>query len=163
MCPSFMATREEEHSTRGRANALRAVMTGVLPPEELTSRRMYEVMDLCLQCKACKTECPSNVDMAKIKTEWLNTYWEANGLTWQARFFAYQPRLARWLGGGTRARLGNWMKSRQNVRVLPDRAPGLRPKTPPPGVSREAFSAGVSRPTLASEGPTGGLLVGRGV
>ena len=71
MCPSFMATREEEHSTRGRANALRAAMSGNLPNKELTSKRMYQVMDLCIECKACKAECPSSVDMAKIKFEFL--------------------------------------------------------------------------------------------
>ena len=61
MCPSYMATRDEEHSTRGRANALRAAVSGRLPVESLTARRMYEVMELCLECKACKAECPSNV------------------------------------------------------------------------------------------------------
>ncbi|MFN2173589.1 MAG: FAD-binding and (Fe-S)-binding domain-containing protein, partial [Candidatus Promineifilaceae bacterium] len=64
MCPSFMATREEEHSTRGRANLLRAALSGKLPPEELTGPRIYEAMDLCIECKACKAECPSAVDMA---------------------------------------------------------------------------------------------------
>ncbi|MEX2599613.1 MAG: FAD-binding and (Fe-S)-binding domain-containing protein, partial [Dehalococcoidia bacterium] len=66
MCPSFMVTREEEHSTRGRANALRAIISGVLPPEEMTGKRLQETLDLCVECKACKTECPSNVDMAKL-------------------------------------------------------------------------------------------------
>ena len=72
MCPSYMATRDEEHSTRGRANALRAAIAGHLPKNSLTSSRMYDVMDLCLECKACKAECPSNVDMAKLKYEYLN-------------------------------------------------------------------------------------------
>ena len=71
MCPSFMATREEEHSTRGRANALRAALSGQLDAKEFTSKRMFEVMDLCIECKACKAECPSAVDMAKIKFEFL--------------------------------------------------------------------------------------------
>ena len=72
MCPSYHATMDEEHSTRGRANALRAALAGTLPAGEFTSRRMHDVLDLCLACKACKTECPSNVDMAKIKYEWLS-------------------------------------------------------------------------------------------
>src|SRR5688572_33124470 len=67
MCPSYMATKDEEHSTRGRANALRAVLSGHLPKAEFTGRRLYEVMDLCLECKGCKAECPANVDMAKMK------------------------------------------------------------------------------------------------
>src|SRR5437867_407547 len=58
MCPSYMATKDEEHSTRGRADALRAVLSGTLPPSEFTGKRLYEVMDLCLECKGCKAECP---------------------------------------------------------------------------------------------------------
>ncbi len=69
MCPSFMATRDEEHSTRGRANALRSAISGALPLEEMTGDRVGRVLDLCLGCKACRAECPSNVDMAKLKFE----------------------------------------------------------------------------------------------
>jgi NAD-dependent dihydropyrimidine dehydrogenase PreA subunit len=69
MCPSFMATMEEEHSTRGRANALRAVISGRVPAGEFGGDRIMAALDLCLACKACKTECPANVDMAKLKYE----------------------------------------------------------------------------------------------
>jgi Fe-S oxidoreductase len=75
MCPSFMVTHDEEHSTRGRANALRLALTGQLPSGSLTSQRMWEVMDLCLMCKGCKAECPSNVDVAKLKVEFLGHYY----------------------------------------------------------------------------------------
>jgi FAD/FMN-containing dehydrogenase/Fe-S oxidoreductase len=75
MCPSFMATREEEHSTRGRANALRLALSGQLPEGTLTSQRMWDVMELCLMCKGCKNECPSNVDLAKLKVEFLAHYY----------------------------------------------------------------------------------------
>ena len=78
MCPSYMATREEEHSTRGRANALRAALSGALPHGQFDSDRMFDVLDLCLECKSCKSECPSNVDMAKIKYEFLNTYYKSH-------------------------------------------------------------------------------------
>ncbi|PYM59200.1 MAG: oxidoreductase, partial [Candidatus Rokuibacteriota bacterium] len=71
MCPSYMATLDEEHSTRGRANALRAVLSGRAPRSDFTGRRLYQVLDLCLECKACKAECPANVDMAKLKYEFL--------------------------------------------------------------------------------------------
>jgi ferredoxin len=64
MCPSYMATRDEAHSTRGRANVLREAITGGLPGG-LTSREVHDVLDLCLECKACKAECPSQVDMAR--------------------------------------------------------------------------------------------------
>ena len=80
MCPSYMGTLDEEHSTRGRANALRNVISGRVPQQEFTGKRLYEVMDLCLECKACKAECPSNVDMAKLKYEFLDHYHRANGL-----------------------------------------------------------------------------------
>jgi FAD/FMN-containing dehydrogenase/Fe-S oxidoreductase len=69
MCPSYMVTLDEQDTTRARANMLRSVIEGTLPPEELTGMRMREVMDLCVGCKACKTECPSRVDVASMKTE----------------------------------------------------------------------------------------------
>jgi FAD/FMN-containing dehydrogenase/Fe-S oxidoreductase len=78
MCPSYMATRDEDHSTRGRANALREAMTGNLPGG-LTSEEVYGVLDLCLECKACKAECPSQVDMAKLKYEFLQHYHDTHG------------------------------------------------------------------------------------
>ncbi|MEE9147554.1 MAG: FAD-binding and (Fe-S)-binding domain-containing protein, partial [Candidatus Tectomicrobia bacterium] len=77
MCPSYMATLDEQHSTRGRANALRAILSGRLPHEQFVSKRLYDILDLCLECKACKTECPSNVDMAKLKYEFLSHYYAA--------------------------------------------------------------------------------------
>jgi FAD/FMN-containing dehydrogenase/Fe-S oxidoreductase len=93
MCPSYMVTLEEEHSTRGRANALREALSGQLPKAELTSPRMYEVLDLCLECKGCKAECPINVDMAKLKYEFLAHYYEAHGTPLRARLFANIERL----------------------------------------------------------------------
>ena len=78
MCPSYMGTRDEDHSTRGRANTLREAMTGGLPGG-LTSKAVYDVLDLCLECKACKAECPSQVDMAKLKYEFLQHYYDEHG------------------------------------------------------------------------------------
>ncbi len=72
MCPSYMVTLDEEDTTRARANMLRSILEGTLPPEELTGKRMREVMDLCVGCKACKSECPSQVDVASMKTEVLS-------------------------------------------------------------------------------------------
>ena len=79
MCPSFKATRDEEHSTRGRANALRLAMSGQLDTDGLASERLHQVLDLCLSCKACKSECPSNVDMAKMKSDVLQIYYDKHG------------------------------------------------------------------------------------
>ncbi|TCJ18427.1 FAD-binding oxidoreductase [Rubrobacter taiwanensis] len=93
MCPSYMVTAREEDTTRARANALRSVLDGTLPPAELTGERLYEVMDLCIGCKACKTECPSAVDVAKMKTEFLAHYREKNGYPLRSRFFGHVRRL----------------------------------------------------------------------
>lgn len=94
MCPSYMATRDEEHSTRGRANALRAALSGRLPLAELTSARMHAVLDLCLECKACQSECPAGVDMAKIKYEFLAHYQAAHGVPLRSRLFGNIHRLS---------------------------------------------------------------------
>ncbi|MEK7853394.1 MAG: FAD-linked oxidase C-terminal domain-containing protein, partial [candidate division NC10 bacterium] len=107
MCPSYMVTREEEHSTRGRANALRAAISGHLPADALTSHRMYEVLDLCLECKGCKAECPSNVDMAKLKYEFLAHYHARHGTPLRARLFGNLERLNRL--GCAFAPLSNWV------------------------------------------------------
>lgn len=139
MCPSFMATREEEDSTRGRANALRAALSGQLPSGSLTSDRMYEVMDLCIQCKACKTECPSNVDMAKIKTEWLSKYWEENNMPLRTRLFAYQPRLVRWVSGTPLAPLANWANGQSMMRALAEQTMGISKERPLPPFARETY------------------------
>ena len=96
MCPSYMATRDEEHSTRGRANALRAVLSGKVPAEDFAGQRLYEVMDLCLECKGCKAECPSNVDMAKLKYEFLHHYYAVNGLPRRNRLFGHIAKLSAW-------------------------------------------------------------------
>src|SRR4029077_12429806 len=95
MCPSYMGTLDEEHSTRGRANALRSVLSGKVPKEEFTGKRLYEVMDLCLECKACKAECPSNVDMAKLKYECLDHDHRAIDLPLRNRMFGGIERLNR--------------------------------------------------------------------
>lgn len=93
MCPSFMVTRDEVHSTRGRANALRSALAGDLE-QGITSDEIHGAMDLCIQCKACKTECPSNVDMAKVKSEWLHQYYKEHGAPLRARLMADLPERA---------------------------------------------------------------------
>jgi FAD/FMN-containing dehydrogenase/Fe-S oxidoreductase len=93
MCPSYMVTRDEMHTTRGRANALRLVMSGALPAENLNQATLHEALDLCLQCKACKTECPSNVDMAKLKAEYLHQYYLSNSVPLGAKLMGNVFRL----------------------------------------------------------------------
>ncbi len=120
MCPSFMATREEEHSTRGRANMLRAALSGHIPHQEMTSPRMYEVMSLCVSCKACKAECPSSVDMARLKTEFLAGYYEQHRRPLRDYLFGHIDTLAR-LSSGWRAPLANFALNLGATKYLLDR------------------------------------------
>jgi FAD/FMN-containing dehydrogenase/Fe-S oxidoreductase len=87
MCPSYMVTREEAHSTRGRANTLRLAMAGQLGDARLSDEGVHEVLDLCLECRACKSECPVGVDVARFKSEFLAGYWERHGLSPAAHVF----------------------------------------------------------------------------
>jgi len=153
MCPSFMVTREEEDSTRGRANALRAALSGQLPDEEWTGDRMYEVMDLCIQCKACKTECPSNVDMGKIKTEWLHHYWEDNGIPLRTRLFARQPQLARLIGGTPLAHMVNWVNRQTPIRALMEATVGISRERELPPFAARSFAQWYGKQTWPDEGP----------
>ncbi|HLG41361.1 MAG TPA: FAD-linked oxidase C-terminal domain-containing protein, partial [Chitinophagaceae bacterium] len=99
MCPSFKATRDEEHSTRGRANSLRLAMSGQLDNEGLTSKRLHQVLDLCLSCKACKSECPSNVDMSKMKGEVLQMYYDEHGVKLRDKIVKYSTETAAKISG----------------------------------------------------------------
>jgi Fe-S oxidoreductase len=135
-----MVTRDEEQSTRGRANALRAALTGILPPEALTSERMYAVMDLCVECKACKAECPSAVDMAKIKFEFLARYYEVNGIPFRARLFGAVPTLSR-IASGPWAPLVNAVMANQLVRNLMEKTLGISRQRVMPKFASQPFTA----------------------
>jgi Fe-S oxidoreductase len=100
---------------------------------------MHEVMDLCVQCKACKTECPSNVDMAKIKTEWLHHYWDDNGVPLRTRLFARQPDAARWISGTPLASLVNWASGQSALRQVGEALLGVSAERPLPPFARETF------------------------
>ncbi|OGA47808.1 MAG: lactate dehydrogenase [Betaproteobacteria bacterium RIFCSPLOWO2_12_FULL_62_13] len=113
MCPSYRVTREEQHLTRGRANTLRLALSGQLGPGAFTSDELYETLDLCVSCKGCKRECPTGVDMAKMKVEFLHHYRQRHGLTLKDRLIAYLPRYAPW------AARFSWVMN------LRDRVPGL--------------------------------------
>ncbi|MEI7588454.1 MAG: FAD-linked oxidase C-terminal domain-containing protein [Chitinophagia bacterium] len=88
MCPSFMATRDEKDTTRARANILREFLTHSDQQNRYDHKEIYDVMSLCLSCKACKSECPSNVDMAKLKAEFLQHYYDANGVPFRSKLIA---------------------------------------------------------------------------
>jgi FAD/FMN-containing dehydrogenase/Fe-S oxidoreductase len=107
MCPSFMVTHDEEHSPRGRANALRLALSGQLSEGALTSERMHDVMDLCLLCKGCKAECPSNVDVAKLKVEFLAHYNEQHRPSFSTVIQAHVATVNRI--GSALAPVSNWL------------------------------------------------------
>src|SRR6267378_1543960 len=94
MCPSYRATGDEQHLTRGRANILRLALSGQLESDALVSEDMRETMALCISCKGCKRECPTGVDMARMKIEFLHHYHERHGLAARDRLIAYLPRYA---------------------------------------------------------------------
>jgi FAD/FMN-containing dehydrogenase/Fe-S oxidoreductase len=112
MCPSYRVTKDEQHVTRGRANSLRLAISGQLGPEAFTSDEMKETLDLCVSCKGCKRECPTGVDMARMKIEFLSAYHAERGLPLKERLIAHLPAYAPWA-----ARL-SWLMN------LRDRLPG---------------------------------------
>lgn len=97
MCPSYMGTRDEKHSTRGRANALRAFLQGQKEVDGMGLDEMAGVLDLCLSCKACKSECPSGVDMARLKAEFMQHFHDQRGVDFGTRVMAQLPLINRWL------------------------------------------------------------------
>ncbi|MBY0528299.1 MAG: FAD-binding protein [Gemmataceae bacterium] len=137
MCPSFRATLDEKDSTRGRANALRLALAGEEPIKALRSRWVYDILDLCLMCKACKSECPSNVDMAKLKAEFLQAYYAGRlrppGQTMMARVHLLN-RL-----GAPAAPLVNWMQENRLVRWLMEKATGIDRRRSMPRLHADHF------------------------
>ncbi len=137
MCPSYRATRDEKDTTRARANMFRAVMTGVVAADGLASDELHEVLDLCLECKACKSECPSNVDMAKLKYEFLAHYHERNGRPLRARLMAQIAR-ANYVGSLLPAFTNRLMASRWQRQLLARL--GIAAQRPLPRLARQTFA-----------------------
>ena len=123
MCPSYMVTRDEQHTTRGRANALRLVMSGALPADGLANETLHEALDLCLQCKACKSECPSNVDMAKLKAEFLHHYYQAHPMPLGSLLMGQIHRLNPL--GAAAAPLANWTLGQDWFKWLLEKTAGI--------------------------------------
>ncbi len=113
MCPSYRATGDELHVTRGRANTLRLAITGQLGPDALTSPGMKAAMELCLGCKGCKRECPTGVDMTRMKYEFMFQWRKRHGLGRRDRLVAWMPRYAPWA-----SRLGPLLNLRNRIAPL---------------------------------------------
>lgn len=138
MCPSYMATRNEIDSTRGRANALRLALTGGLEATGFGDEELLPVLDLCLECKACKRECPTGVDMARLKSEFLHQYHLRKGPTLRDRVLAQAETIARW--GSRLAPLSNWLAAAGPVRRLNEQLFGLDRRRPLPQFSNRPFT-----------------------
>ncbi len=130
MCPSFMATHEEKHSTRGRANVLRLAMAGRLGESGLAGPEVSEVLDLCLECRACKSECPVSVDMARFKSEFLAAYYKTHGVPLRARVLGNVAAMAVW--GSRLAPLSNWTVRSRPLRWLNEAVFGIDSRRIPP-------------------------------
>ena len=148
MCPSYMATREEKHSTRGRANTLRLAMAGRLGDAALTDHDVREVLDLCLECRACKAECPVGVDVARFKSEFLAGYWQRHGMPLRTRVIGHAHRLAK--TGSAFAPLSNLVAQSAAGRWINEQLLGIdRRRTPPAYVRRTLRQRAIDHPAFA--------------
>ena len=150
MCPSYRATDKEAHLTRGRANSLRLALSGQLGPEALTSQDMYESMQLCVSCKGCRRECPTGVDMAKMKVEFLHHYRSRHGVPMRERLVAELPRYASWVSRVPG--LANARNRSSALRALGDRWLGLSAERQLPLWAGRPFFAGQANTGEARHG-----------
>ncbi|MFC6838017.1 FAD-binding and (Fe-S)-binding domain-containing protein [Halomarina ordinaria] len=138
MCPTYRASREEITSTRGRANMLRQAMSGDLPEEEhLDVEFMHEVLDLCVGCKGCAKDCPSEVDMAKMKVEVENEYQQRHGSSLRTKLFANIDRLS--VLGSAFAPVSNWASKVPGSRLLMEKTVGIARERSLPEFHRESM------------------------
>jgi len=136
MCPSYMATQEEKDSTRGRANLFRQLFSG-RQKEAFQSEELHDALDLCLSCKACKSECPANVDMARMKAEFMQGWHENNGVGMGERFFAQASNL--YPMASTFPRFSNWMLRQPAVKDVLNQLTGISTKRNLPTFTTETF------------------------
>ncbi len=159
MCPSYMATGDEVHTTRARANALRVALSNRGLLDGLGDPQLAEVMDLCLSCKACKSECPTGVDMARLKSEYLARQTLITGASRRARFIVDLP--ARLAVASKLPRLSNVVASSTLTRRLLESRYGLDRRLPPPRLASQPFRAwfrGHRRRTAGRKAPYGTVV-----
>ena len=137
MCPSYRATRDEQHLTRGRANTLRLALSGQLGPEAMASDQVHDAMALCVSCKACRRECPTGVDMAKMKIEAQAARVERHGVGLRERLIAEMPRYAAL--ASTFAPLANLRNNSPMLRRLTRRVVGFAEERSLPAFRRDRF------------------------
>jgi FAD/FMN-containing dehydrogenase/Fe-S oxidoreductase len=152
MCPSYMATRNEQHSTRGRANVLRLTIAGRLGESGLGDRGVHEALDLCLECRACKAECPVGVDVARFKSEFLADYYTRHGTPLEARVLGNAHVLAAW--GSRLAPISNRVAASAPARRLAEAWLGIDRRRRLPAFRRRTLRADAPAP----DGAPGVLL-----
>jgi Fe-S oxidoreductase len=157
MCPSYRATLDEKHSTRGRANVLRLAMTGRLDEAGLGDRGVHDVLDLCLECRACKAECPVGVDVARFKSEFLADYWKRHGVPMRARAFGHVHRTAKW--ASRFAPLSNRVIASRPGRWIADSLVGIDRRRSLPVWKRDTLSRQVARRPSAPSLPSSPAIV----
>jgi Fe-S oxidoreductase len=133
------------------------VLSGKVPAAEFAGKRLYEVMDLCLECKGCKSECPSNVDMAKMKYEFLHHYYKANGLPLRNRLFGRIARMNR--VGAAMPGLFNWASSLAPSRWLMEKVAGIDRRRPLPALASETFTDWFTRHGTPGSAPRGEVVL----
>jgi len=150
MCPSYMATKEERHTTRGRSNVLRLAMSGKLAHAGLDDKGVYEALDLCLECRACKAECPVGVDMAKFKSEFLARYWQTYGTPLHAKMLGNVRTFAE--RGSAFAGLVNRVSGTAPVRAINEAVFGIDHRRTLPALARRTFEAQVKGRVVPNSG-----------
>jgi FAD/FMN-containing dehydrogenase/Fe-S oxidoreductase len=143
MCPSYMASKDENATTRARANILREFLTTSDRKNPFSHKEIYNVMDLCLSCKGCKSECPSNVDMARYKAEFLQHYYDEHGTPLRALAVANITRLNRL--GSIVPDVYNFMVTNPAISGLMKKALGMAPQRPLPTLSPYHFTTWLKR------------------
>lgn len=155
MCPSYQATRDENTTTRARANILREFLTHSTKQNPFDHKEIYEVMDLCLSCKGCKSECPSSVDMAKLKAEFLQHYYDANGVPLRAKAIAYISSLNRF--GSLWPALTNFILLNGITSGLFKKILGFAPRRSIPKLYKVTLRAWYKRHYQSPENPIGSV------
>ncbi len=157
MCPSYRATREELHTPRGRSNILRAAISGKLGDKGLLDKMVYQAMELCIECKACRKECASKVDVAKLKYEFLAQYQQAHGVPLRSRMFGAMA-LADSLGSKVPA-LANALYKNKLFRKLLDSAVKIDARRELPLMAGETFQQWFYRRSARPAGPSGPVIL----
>ncbi len=138
MCPSYMATKDENTTTRARANMLREVLTNSKKKNPFDDKELYNILDLCLSCKGCKSECPSNVDMAKLKAEFLQHYYDSHRIPIRTKLIAYITtinKLASIVPG-----IYNWFISNKMISTIIKKSIGFAVKRSMPKLHKQTLN-----------------------